>query len=470
MRPLAELAAAVPGAVLSGDGATLVRGLTHDSRAVTPGALFCCVPGQQVDGHAFAAAALRAGAVALLVQHRLAADVPQVLVPDARAALGPVAAAFWGHPSSRLEVVGVTGTNGKTTVTHLLRDVLEAAGRRTEVLGTLSGARTTPEAPDLQAQLARWANAGVGAVAMEVSSHALDLRRVDAVRFAASVFTNLGHDHLDHHRTPEAYFQAKARLFEPGMTDRAVVNLDDPHGRLLADAAQVPTTGYRLADASLVELGVEGTRFHWRGRQLSVPLPGRHNLSNALAAATVAVELGVELEAVIAGLAAAQPVPGRFELVDVGQPFTVVVDYAHTPDALTAVLEAAREVAGSARVHLVFGCGGDRDQAKRAPMGAVASRLADRTVLTSDNPRDEDPIAILDQVRAGVVPGAEVLVEPDRRAAIAFALGAARPGDVVVVAGKGHERTQTVAGAHHPFDDRLVVRALLGGPQAGGAA
>ncbi|MPY95222.1 MAG: UDP-N-acetylmuramoyl-L-alanyl-D-glutamate--2,6-diaminopimelate ligase [Acidimicrobiia bacterium] len=473
-RRLAELAAAAPGGQLEGEGETLVSDVAFDSRAVVPGALFCCVPGQQVDGHAFAAEALRAGAVALLVQHRLDVDVPQLLVPDARASLGPVAAEFWGHPSQRLAVLGVTGTNGKTTVTHLLRDLFLTAGRRTEVLGTLSGSRTTPEAPELQARLAAWVAEDVEVVAMEVSSHALDLRRVDATRFTTAVFTNLGHDHLDHHGTMAAYFQAKARLFEPAMADRAVVDLDDPHGRLLADAAQVPTTGYSLDDAEVVERGPAGTTFRWRGRELHVHLAGRHNLSNALAAATVGADLGLGLDDVAAGLAAARPVPGRFEAVEAGQPFAVVVDYAHTPDALAAALDAAREVVagagGGGRVHVVFGCGGDRDPAKRAPMGEVAARLADRVVLTSDNPRWEDAAAIIDQIREGASRGggpagpggADVAVEPDRRAAIALAIESAVPGDVVVVAGKGHERAQTIRGVEHPFDDRAVARELLG--------
>jgi UDP-N-acetylmuramoyl-L-alanyl-D-glutamate--2,6-diaminopimelate ligase len=468
-RLLAALAEVGIDTRLHGAGEVTVSDIVYDSRQVGPGALFCCVPGQTVDGHRFADAAVEAGAVVLLVEHRLALDVVQVEVRDARAAMAPLAAEFWDHPSRALDVVGVTGTNGKTTVTQLLGSILAAGGAEVGVIGTLSGSRTTPEAPDLQAQLAGMRAAGVRAVAMEVSSHALALHRVDGTRFAVSAFTNLGRDHLDFHGTVEAYFQAKARLFEPQRTARAVVNLDDPHGRLLRDAALVPTVGYSLADTTDVELGADGSRFTWRGRALFVPLAGRHNVSNALAAATIAVELGVELDAVAHGLATASPVPGRFEPVETGRAFAVVVDYAHTPDALERALDAARElVPGDGRVIVVFGCGGDRDRTKRAPMGEVASRLADLTVITSDNPRGEPPLAIIEQVRSGVVPGAEVIVEADRRTAIGVALGAARDGDIVVVAGKGHETTQQVGDVELPFDDRAVAREWFaaGGPSA----
>jgi UDP-N-acetylmuramoyl-L-alanyl-D-glutamate--2,6-diaminopimelate ligase len=440
-----------------------VLGVSHDSRLVEPGWLFCCLPGAVVDGHDFAPAAVAAGAVALLCQRPLAVDVAQVEVADTRVAMAPVAAAFWGHPSRALAVVGVTGTNGKTTTTHLLRSVLEHAGRRCGLIGTLSGARTTPEATELQARLAGYVEAGMDAVAMEVSSHALDLHRVDATWFSVAVFTNLGRDHLDFHGTEEAYFRAKARLFEPALTGLAVVNADDPHGRLLLDAARVPTRPYSLADAADLVVGATASTFRWRGQPVRLPLGGAFNVSNAVAAATVAAELGVDDAAIAAGLSGAEPPPGRFEPVDAGQPFAVVVDYAHTPDGLHQVLDAARSVAGGARVTVVFGCGGDRDRGKRPVMGEVASRLADRVVVTSDNPRHEDPGAIIDEVVAGVPDArrAAVVVEPDRRAAIALALAGAGPGDVVVIAGKGHEQTQEVGDRSVPFDDRLVARELL---------
>jgi UDP-N-acetylmuramoyl-L-alanyl-D-glutamate--2,6-diaminopimelate ligase len=439
-----------------------VAQVAYDSRAVRPGALFCCVPGQQMDGHAFAADAVRSGAVALLVEHRLLLDVVQLQVPNARIAMAVAAAELWGHPSGRLDVVGVTGTNGKTTVAHLVGAILSAAGRPCPVLGTLTGTRTTPEAPDLQAALSGFADGGAAAVAMEVSSHALSLHRVDGVHFALAMFTNLGRDHLDFHGTEAAYFQAKARLFDPDLSSRAVVNLDDPRGRLLRDAAVIPTVGYALANASEIEIGPDGSRFRWRDTAMTVPLAGRHNLSNAVGAATASAELGVSVDDIAAGLATVPPVPGRFESVRAGQLFRVVVDYAHTPDALARVLEAARELTPApGRVIAVFGSGGDRDPSKRAPMGQVASRLADLVVLTSDNPRHEDPAGIIAAVKAGLDPARAALIQPDRRAAIAQALSHARAGDIVVIAGKGHETTQTVGDVELPFDDRIVAAELL---------
>jgi UDP-N-acetylmuramoyl-L-alanyl-D-glutamate--2,6-diaminopimelate ligase len=452
--------AALPVRRVVGDGSVEVTGITHDSRRVRPGDLFCCVRGERADGHDFAPAAVAAGASALLCERDLDLPVPRVVVPDTRAAMGPVADAVFGHPSRRLAVVGVTGTNGKTTTVHLLATVCEHAGMPCGVIGTLTGVRTTPEAPDLQASLAGFVDGGKRAVAMEVSSHALDLHRVDAVRFSVAVFTNLGRDHLDFHETVEAYFRAKARLFEPERSAVGVVNADDPHGRLLLEAARIPTRPFSLADAADLQAGVAGSTFTWQGHGVRLRLGGLFNVTNALAAATAARELGIEAAAIAAGLSAAEPVPGRFERIDVGQPFAVVVDYAHTPEALEQVLRAAR--GGGGRVIVVFGCGGDRDPTKRPLMGAVAARLADVAVITSDNPRHEDPMAIIADIRAGAAEGgAEVVVEPDRRAAIATALGTARPGDVVVLAGKGHEAVQEVGGRAVPFDDRVVVRELL---------
>ena len=314
-----------------------ITAVTHDSRAATGGALFCCIRGAHVDGHEYAAAAVAAGAVAVLAEHEVDVGprpVPQVVVADARVAIGPVAAAFHDDPSRSLDVVGVTGTGGKTTTSHLLGAILDAAGRPAGVVGTLTGVRTTPEAPELQSRLAEFRDEGKLAVAMEVSSHALAMHRVDGTWFAVAVFTNLSRDHLDFHPSMEDYFAAKARLFTPELAGRAVVNLDDPHGRLLADAAVIPTVGYSLADATEVSVRADESRFRWRGVDVRVPLGGRFNVSNALAAATAAAELGIAPDAVAAGLDAAGPVPGRFELVDVGQPFAVVVDYSHKPDGL----------------------------------------------------------------------------------------------------------------------------------------
>jgi UDP-N-acetylmuramoyl-L-alanyl-D-glutamate--2,6-diaminopimelate ligase len=463
---LERLTAELDVLAVEGDAAAEVTAVTHDSRAVVAGALFCCVPGEQVDGHAFAPEAVERGAVALLCDRRLGLGVPEVRVADVRAAMGPVAAAVHGHPSAALQVVGVTGTNGKTTTTWLLQAVLEAAGRPTGLIGTLSGTRTTPEAPDLQALLADLRDEGKRAVAMEVSSHALALHRVDGTRFAVAVFTNLGRDHLDFHESVEDYFAAKARLFGPELAEVAVVGLDDAHGGLLRDAARIPTRGYSLADVADLELGPRSSRGRWRGQELVVPLGGAFNVRNALAAATAAVELGLDEATVVAGLAEAPPVPGRFEAVAIEAPFTAVVDYAHTPDALEALLGAAREGTGEGRLLLVFGCGGDRDRTKRPAMGEVAARLADVVVVTSDNPRSEDPAAIAAAVREGASGPGSVTTELDRRAAIATALAEADRGDVVVVAGKGHETTQDAGGAVVPFDDRVVVAeewARIGG-------
>ena len=457
---LADLVAELEVVALEGDVDVDVAALTHDSRRAVPGSLFCCVPGRRSDGHRHAPEAVARGAVALLVERHVELDVPQVLVGDARVQMGRAASAFWGHPSRRLRVVGVTGTNGKTTTTWLLRAVLETAGLPTGVIGTLGGARTTPEAPDLQAELSRLADDGAAAVAMEVSSHALALSRVEGTRFDVAVFTNLGHDHLDFHESMEQYFSVKARLFEPELTSAAVVNLDDPHGRLLLEACRVPTRGYSLSDVRHVEVGLVASACTWRRRRMRIPFGGVANLSNALAAATAAVELGVGEDAVIEGLGSAPPIPGRYQVIDAGQPFTVVVDYAHTPDALRQLLTAAR-AATEGRLTVVFGCGGDRDVEKRPLMGRVAATLAHTVVVTSDNPRHDDPSAIASQVVAGADGPATVEVELDRRAAIRFALASAQPGDAVLVAGKGHETTQTIGSRTVPFDDRDVVRDEL---------
>ncbi|MGQ0830150.1 MAG: UDP-N-acetylmuramoyl-L-alanyl-D-glutamate--2,6-diaminopimelate ligase [Microthrixaceae bacterium] len=432
-----------------------------DTRAVEPGALFCCVPGAHVDGHDLAADAVERGAVALLVERPLGLGVPELTVPSVRAALGPVSAAFWGHPSSAMQVIGVTGTSGKTTTTHLLAAISEAHGWTTAVIGTLSGPRTTPEAPELQARLAAERDRGCAAVAMEVSSHALALGRVRATSFAVGVFTNLSHDHLDFHRDLDSYFEAKALLFTPEYTQRAVVNLDDAHGRKLATRALVPTVGYTLADAAALEVGTLRSTFRWHGHQIHLPLGGRFNVYNALAAAGAALELGIPEDAIVRGLAGATPVPGRFEPVDEGQPFAVLVDFSHKPGALAGALDAARDASPGGRVILVFGAGGDRDATKRPEMGEVASRLADRVLLTSDNPRGEDPLAIIEMVRAGMAPGSDCTIEPDRATAIALAIGEARVGDVVLIAGKGHEVEQILSDRAVPFDDREVARTAL---------
>jgi UDP-N-acetylmuramoyl-L-alanyl-D-glutamate--2,6-diaminopimelate ligase len=379
--------------------------------------------------------------------------------------MGPASAEVYGRPSESVAVVGVTGTNGKTTVVTLLAEVLRRAGRRCEVIGTLTGARTTPEAPELQARLAECVATGVDVVAMEVSSHALALHRIDGTRFRVGVFTNLGTDHLDFHGTPEAYFAAKAALFEPARCEVGVVNLDDPHGRLLRDAAEIPIVGWSVESLGDLHLGPRGATFTWRGLRVELPMPGRHNVANALAVAEIASLLGLDDAEVLEGLAAGAVVPGRFEVVE-GEGATVVVDYAHTPDALRSVLGTARELLGPrGRLLAVFGCGGDRDASKRPAMGRVACEIADEVVLTNDNPRSEDPLRIIEEIRSGC--SGAPLVLPDRRSAIRAALASADVGDVVVIAGKGHEQGQQFAERSEPFDDRTVAaeerRALYGG-------
>lgn len=451
-----------------GDVPTRLVDLTHDSRQVRPGWAFACVPGEQVDGHDFAGQAVTAGAGLLLVERRLPSaevgTVPQLIVRDVRRAMGHAAAAVHGHPSTRLTMVGVTGTNGKTTTTQLIGSILRAAGRVERELGTLSGVRTTPEAPDLQRRLAGFVREGVDTVVMEVSSHALALHRVAGTSFDVAVFTNLGRDHLDLHGSMEAYFRAKASLFMPELSRLGITNIDDPYGRLLLDVAAIDMIGYGAADAVDVVVGVDHHAFTWRGQGIRVPIGGDFNVANSLAALEVAAALGIDPSTAARGLAAVQPVPGRFEVVsDPASDVAIVVDYAHTPEGIEQVLRSARGLAAG-RVVVVFGCGGDRDPDKRPLMGAAAASNADMVVVTSDNPRREDPQAIVDAVLAGIDGSyrGRVSVELDRRAAIERAIGAARRGDVVVIAGKGHETTQTIGDQVLPFDDRDVARQVLG--------
>ena len=458
---LRKLAESAPGMVDRQHDAE-ITGLAHDSRAVNPGDLFFCVPGANHDGHEFASEAVDRGAAGLVAERPLSLSCPQVQVDSVRRAMGPMSSTFHGHPSQSMVMIGVTGTNGKTTVCSLLGSVLAAAGLQTEVLGTLTGTRTTPESLDVQHQLACWQSDGIEAVAMEVSSHALHQHRVDGIRYDAAVFTNFSIDHLDYHRTDEEYFEAKARLFTPDLSDRAVVNCGDEHGRRLMADSRIPTVGYDPADLS-VEVGPRSLAMRWRGQDVVLSLIGRFNAANALAAAEAALMAGVSVPEVVAGLESAAPVPGRFETIESDRPFTVVVDYAHTPDGLAQVLAAARElVTDTGRLWVVFGCGGDRDSSKRPMMGQVAAEQADQVIVTSDNPRSEDPDAIIADILAGVPRRAGgVMTMTDRAAAIARSLAEADRGDVIVLAGKGHETTQTVGDQVVPFDDREVARKLL---------
>ena len=468
---LEEVAAALRPAEVLAPAPVEIRDLAYDARAVTPGTLFFAVPGERADGHDFAGDAVERGAVALVVERGLAVDVPQAVVPDARAAMAVVADEFFGRPSEELRVAGVTGTNGKTTTAYLIRSILEAAGERPGLVGNIErvvggesrqAALNTPEAIDLQRLFREMLDAGDRSVAMEASSHASVLHRLDRVRFAALVFTNLTQDHLDFHGTMERYFDAKRRLFEAEPKPPAAVNVGDVWGRRLAEGlGEVLTFG--LADEADVrpeglELSADGARFRAAGIDVRTSLRGSFNVENVLGAVAAARLLGMDDAAIAAGVEALRGVPGRFEAVDEGQPFTVLVDYAHTPDSLENVLRAARGL-GDGRLICVFGCGGDRDRAKRPLMGRVASELADVALLTSDNPRSEDPEAIIAETLAGAV--SEVEVEPDRREAIARAVELARPGDVIVIAGKGHEQGQETAGSKLPFDDRAVAREAL---------
>jgi UDP-N-acetylmuramoyl-L-alanyl-D-glutamate--2,6-diaminopimelate ligase len=456
-----------------------IAGLAYDNRAVGPRDLFFCVRGFTRDGHEFAPDAIARGAAALVVDHLLDVDIPQVVVSDVRQAMAPAAVAFYGNPTATLDLVGVTGTNGKTTTAHLTRSLLEADGRRTGLLGTVKSViagtefevvRTTPEAIDLQRSFRAMLDGGDVACVMEVSSHALELRRVDGSEFAVAVFTNLTQDHLDFHPTMEDYFQAKRRLFTEVGARRAVVNLDDPYGvRLATDLGIASPVTFALNHAGApyraddLQTGLSGSRFRLHSpdgvAQLSSPLRGRFNVYNVLGAFAAARALGVPFDTAVAAVEHAGQVPGRFETVDGGQAFAVLVDYAHTPDSLENVLAAARELTG-ARLHVVFGAGGDRDRGKRPLMGEIAARLADRVIVTSDNPRSEDPEAIIAEILAGIARPVEH--DADRRAAIRTAIGGAGDGDVVVIAGKGHEQGQEFAdGRKIPFDDVAVAREAL---------
>ena len=449
-----------------------VESIVHDSRRVVPGCMYACLRGEHFDGHAFAADAERAGATSLLTDHHLdGIAIAQIVVDDTRRRLGPIAAEIAGHPSRALTTVGITGTNGKTTTAALMASILDAAGRPCGVVGTLHGARTTPEAPELQSMLGDFVAAGRTSAALEVSSHALALHRVDGTEFDAVVFTNLGHDHLDLHGSQEEYFRAKARLFTPEFSSLGIVNADDTHGRLIADTAAGSAFGivtFGRSDVADVEVTASAHRYRWRDRLVEVPLGGDFNVANSLAALTTAVELGIDIDVAIHGVSTLAVVPGRFEVIDADESrrrgVTVVVDYAHTPDGLERLLESARRVAGPAgSLIVVFGCGGHRDRAKRPAMGAVAGRSADRVVVTSDNPRDESPEAIIAEIIAGVEPAlaSRVTTIVDRRAAICDAIASAQRGDVVVIAGKGHESTQEFADHTIDFDDRAVARECL---------
>jgi UDP-N-acetylmuramoyl-L-alanyl-D-glutamate--2,6-diaminopimelate ligase len=485
--PLRVLADAVTGlhrGTGAGDGADpVVRGLAYDSRSVEDGFLFFCVPGTRTDGHEFAPAAVGAGAAALVVERPLSLGVPEIVVTDARLAMALISAEFYGRPGDELMLLGVTGTNGKTTTAFLLESVLRAAGKTPGLIGTIetriagrarAGVRTTPESLDLQCLLREMRAARVDAVAMEVTSHALVLHRTGGLNFDVACFTNLSQDHLDFHSSMNDYFAAKRRLFTKEMSRQGAVNLDDPYGARLFEEGPIPSIGFGADPQATVRVGSLRSG-PWGSEivielgereeiKVSTPLVGHFNVSNCLAATAVGLQAGIDPGAIEKGISDLQSVPGRFEAVDCGQPFTVVVDYAHTPDSLDNVLRGARELAGQSRVLCTFGCGGDRDRGKRPLMGSVVAKRADVVVVTSDNPRSEVPAAIIDEILEGVV--AERAEGPDgvfvdRREAIAKVLSLAQEKDVVVIAGKGHETGQEFADRTLPFDDRIVAREEL---------
>jgi UDP-N-acetylmuramoyl-L-alanyl-D-glutamate--2,6-diaminopimelate ligase len=499
-RPFAGLAVLL-GLKTSGQGAldaftgrggpSGVTGITHDSRLVQPGDLYAALPGSRVHGARFCPQAAQAGAAAVLTdpdgrRDAVAAGLPVFVVADPRARLGEVAAWIYGYPSEQLLLLGVTGTSGKTTTTFLMESGLRHAGYRTGLIGgvttriggqSLASQLTTPEATDLQALFAVMAQRGVMAAAMEVSSHALALGRVAGTRYDVSVFTNLSQDHLDFHASLDDYFAAKAELFTPRYSAAGVVNIDDPRGRELAADPQIPITTFSAAGrpeadwrAAGVRCGADGSSFAVIGpggveADAQIALPGPFNVANALGAIVGLVEAGVGLGAAVSGVAACPGVPGRLERVEAGQDFTVLVDYSHKPGAVEAVLAALRQVT-LGNLTIVLGCGGDRDAGKRPLMGAAAARLADTAIFTSDNPRSEDPLAILAQMLEGAVEvgqasRGEVIIQPDRAAAIELAISTAGKGDVILIAGKGHETGQYIGGAVIQFDDREVAARAL---------
>lgn len=443
-----------------------------DSRQSNQDSLFCCVVGANADGHDHAPEAVGRGARALIVSRLVDVDVPQLVVDESsmRRATAEAAALIHGHPSREIPVVGITGTNGKTTTAAMLGSICSASGMSPEIFGTLTGARTTPESTELQRSMRRAVDAGRRIIIMEVTSHALALDRTHGIAFRAAVYTNLGHDHLDFHGSLDAYFEAKARLFEEGVAADSVVNRDDIHGRRLIDrianAGRAVTT-YGIDDAAGLVESMTQSVFAWNGIEVVLPIGGRHNVYNALAAATTARLLAVDNESIAAGLSQMGTVPGRMQPVDVAAPFSVYVDYAHTPDSLEAVLSAVRAITATARLIVVFGCGGDRDTSKRALMGEVASRIADVVIVTTDNSRSEDPATIARQVLSGAKGSARTEVELDRRLAIRMAVETAGEGDVIVIAGKGHERGQTIGTVTHDFDDlveaRYAIQEVIGG-------
>jgi UDP-N-acetylmuramoyl-L-alanyl-D-glutamate--2,6-diaminopimelate ligase len=473
---LEALIRALAPSEVTGARPVAIGDLAYDTRKVSEGALFFCVPGERVDGHDLAWEAIERGAAALVVERQLDVGVPQLVVENVRAAMAVAADTFFGEPTKELEIGGVTGTNGKTTTVFLLHSMLGVAGRKPGLVGTVrwivGGEKrpapfTTPEAIELQRLFREMVDAGDRSAAVEASSHGAAFRRLDRVRFDVLVFTNLTQDHLDLHGTLEEYFRAKRRLFVGPQPPPAAVNVGDEWGKRLAaelaETHRAPLVTFGLSEEAELrpeglELGASGSRFRAGGIEIETPLRGIFNVENVLGAVAAGVLLDLDEESIKEGVARVHEIPGRFEAIDAGQPFAIVVDYAHTPDSLATVLRAARGL-GDGRVIVVFGAGGDRDRGKRPLMGKIAAEHADIAIVTSDNPRSEDPLAIIRDVLQGS--GIDVEIDPDRRSAIRRAVALAEAGDVVVIAGKGHEQGQEISGNVHPFDDRAVVREAL---------
>ena len=439
-----------------------VHGLSYDSRLINSGDLFFCFKGEKKDSHDFVYDAIKGGASALVVERKIDIDFPQVISSSSRKMMSEIAEIFYEFPSREITTVGVTGTNGKTTTVNILSAIAKAAGEKTETIGTLTGQLTTPEAPDLQRQIRDSIGNGVSFLAMEVSSHALLQNRISRMTYDAAIFTNLSLDHLDYHGDMESYYKAKSSLFSPTHSKLAVINADNQFGKRLMNEVEIPQVSFSLNDVDIVERTLIKTTFRWKGQIIDLKLPGVFNLENALAAAVTAEALGFNREVIAKGLESAKGTPGRFELLTHSdeEPY-IIVDYCHTPDGLEKILLSINELLPGARTHIVFGCGGDRDTSKRAQMGMISETHATNVYLTSDNPRSENQMAIINDILAGIHDTELVYVNPDRREAIFHAVTTANQDDVVLIAGKGCEPYQEISGTLHPFLDSDVGREAL---------
>jgi len=445
--------------VIGNSKGVVVKGLSYDSRNVKEGDLFFCISGECNDGHDYAQEAITNGAAAVIVDREIQTHSPQIKVDNVRSAMAEIAEIFFNFPSKKLTTVGVTGTNGKTTTVNLLAEIATYAGENAASIGTLTGIRTTPEAPDLQKQIHDLAEEGKSFLAMEVSSHALSQRRISNIKYDLAIFTNLSHDHLDYHGDMESYYEAKSLLFTPNHAKYAVINVDTPFGKRLAQEIEIPHKTVSIGDVKIIEESIQRNIFQWEGKTIEMQTPGTFNIENAVSAAFAAEALGFKKESIVNGLSQAQALPGRFEVIDSkNNGPTVIIDYSHTPDGLRKVLLSAKNIPGIKNVHVVFGCGGDRDKSKRPQMGAVSENAATDVYLTSDNPRSEDERSIINDVLAGFRNPTDVYIEPDRRKAIFQAIKMSDPKDVVIIAGKGNEVSQEIKGQFHPFKDSDVAR------------